>query len=238
MDSDGLSGRVAELEHRLGVLEDVHAIRRLQHLYAYFIDKCLFDEAVDCFDEDCEVHLLGGIFYGLAGARRVFIDGFRESFADGKNGPVFGRVLDHPQMQDVIDVAPDRQTAQARFRLMLQAGRHYEAGRDSNSAVRQWWEGGLYQNAYVQRNGIWKIRVLDYRSVWFGTFENGWAHTPSDFMPRFETTFPDDPLGPDALEEPTPLLWPEHEVLPFHCVHPVTGRPIVTPPPGRARDRG
>lgn len=46
MNDDGLKALIEALEHRLGVLEDVHAIRRLQHLYAYFIDKCPYDEAV------------------------------------------------------------------------------------------------------------------------------------------------------------------------------------------------
>ena len=234
MDDDALESRIAELEHRLGVLEDVHAIRRLQHLYAYFIDKCMYDEAVECFDDDCEVHLLGGIFRGIAGARRAYCDGFRSRFADGKNGPVFGLLLDHPQMQDVVDVAPDRATAKARFRLTMQAGTHYERSVSTASATRQWWEGGVYENTYVKRDGIWKIGVLEYRSAWYGTFENGWAFAPPDFVQQFETTFPEDPLGPDELEAQPPLCWPEHEVLPFHCVHPVTGRPISTPPPGRA----
>ena len=108
------------------MLEDVHAVRRLHHLYGYFIDKCMYDEAVDCYDEECEIHFFGGIFRGFAGARRMYCDGFRNRFTDGKNGPVFGFILDHPQMQDVVDVSPDRQTALARFRCMMQAGTHYE----------------------------------------------------------------------------------------------------------------
>ena len=51
-------------------------------------------------------------------------------------------------------------------------------------------------------------------------------------MPLLKTTYPDDPLGPDELTDDPPLRWPEHEVMPFHCVHPVTGEPIVTPAPG------
>ena len=33
MSDDDLKNRVEELEDRLGTLEDVHAIRRLHHLY-------------------------------------------------------------------------------------------------------------------------------------------------------------------------------------------------------------
>ena len=112
-------------------------MRRLHHLYGYFIDKCMYDEAVACFDEECEVHFFGGLFRGLAGARRMYCDGFRNRFTDGKNGPVFGFILDHPQMQDVVDVAPDRQTAQARFRCMMQSGTHYERNPKPNVVARQ-----------------------------------------------------------------------------------------------------
>lgn len=32
-----------ELENQVGMLEEVHAIRRLHHLYGYFLDKCMYD---------------------------------------------------------------------------------------------------------------------------------------------------------------------------------------------------
>ena len=64
MGDEDLLRRIESLEQRLGILEDVHSIRRLHHLYGYFIDKCMYDEAVDCFDEECEIHFFGGIFRG------------------------------------------------------------------------------------------------------------------------------------------------------------------------------
>ena len=231
MSEDELRTRLDELEHRLGVLEDVHAVRRLQHLYGYFIYKCMYDEAVDCYDDDCEIHFFGGIYRGSAGARRLYCDRFRNLFTGGKNGPVFGFLLDHPQMQDVIDAAPDRQTAQGRFRLMMQAGTHYERNPDPTTVSRQWWEGALYENEYVKRDGVWKMKKLNYRPAWICSFENGWAYASHEFVLLLDTTYPEDP-GPDELTDYTPLRWPEHEVLPFHCVHPVTGQPITTPPPG------
>jgi hypothetical protein len=47
---------------------------------------------------------------------------------------------------------------------------------------------------------------------------------PPNFVPFFNETYPKDPLGPDELMKPTPVLWPETEVVPFHYVHPVTGQ--------------
>ena len=80
MGDEDLKNRVEELENRLGMLEDVHAIRRLHHLYGYFIDKCMYDEVVDCYADDCEFYFFGGVFKGKAGIRRAYCDGFRERF--------------------------------------------------------------------------------------------------------------------------------------------------------------
>jgi hypothetical protein len=42
-----------------------------------------------------------------------------------------------------------------------------------------------------------------------------------------KTLYPEDPLGPDALIEPQPRLWPATDTVEFHYPHPVTGKPIV-----------
>ena len=156
--------RIAELEHRLGLVEDELAIRRLQHAYGYYLDKCYYDEVVDLFDENCEVVFIGGVYRGRAGAARLYTGRFRSRFADGHNGPQFGRLLDHPMLQDLIHVAPDRRTAQARYRTLMQAGTHELVG-TAETPVRQWMEGGVYENAYVNSDGVWKIKRLDRKSV-------------------------------------------------------------------------
>ena len=51
-------------------------------------------------------------------------------------------------------------------------------------------------------------------------------------MPFYTDTYPANPTGPDELEKPTPPLWPDTDVLPFHYPHPVTGKEVklATPP--------
>src|SRR5579884_193773 len=110
-----LQAQVERLSAEVGLLQDVHAIRRLQHAYGYYLDKCLYDEVVDLFSEDGEVRFMGGAFRGKAGLRRLYCERFRKRFTGGYNGPVYGFLLDHLQMQDIVDVAPDRGSAQARF---------------------------------------------------------------------------------------------------------------------------
>src|SRR6202161_2962484 len=119
-----LEKKVEELAQQVGRLQDTQAVRDLQFKYGYYLDKCLYDEVVDLFTDDCEVHFIGGIFRGKASARRLYCDRFRKNFTGGHNGPVYGFLLDHLQLQDIVDVAADRKTACGRFRCFMQAGSH------------------------------------------------------------------------------------------------------------------
>jgi len=219
-----LQKTIEKLTNQVGILEDTHSIRRLQHAYGYYIDKCLYNETVDLFADDGEVRFMGGRFKGKDGVRRLYIGRFQKNFTGGKNGPVYGFLLDHPQIQDIVDVAPDRKTAMARARSFMQAGSHESRNRDGG-VPRQWWEGGIYENEYVNEGGIWKIKLLNYRPVWHATVEKGWAYTPREYVKFFSETYPKDPAGPDELiTNPPPVLWPDTDVVPFHYPHPVTGK--------------
>jgi len=105
---------------------------------------------------------------------------------------------------------------------MMQAGLHETA----EGQQRAWWEGGIYENSYVRDNGVWKIKALRYYPFWHGSFKDGWAKTPIDFVTLSKKLYPEDPLGPDQLIDPQPRLWPATDIVPFHYAHPVTGKPI------------
>lgn len=208
---------------RLGALEDVEAIRRLQHAYGYYLDKCLFTEIVDLFADDGEVHIDGGIYRGKAGQKR-FYAGRLQQQVGGEPGPVFGLLLDHLTLQDVIDVAADRSRASARFRAFVQGGSH--DARKGASAAQQWWEGGIYENTYVKgEDGRWRFARLSYRTVYHAPYETGWAHTQVLSDGGRAKVYPDDPVGPDEVLPMAPPLWPETPVVPFHYPNPATGKP-------------
>lgn len=210
--------RVAELEHRLGVVEDTEAIRRLQYQYGYYLDKCYYDHVVDLFaEEGARVIFLHGVFEGKEGVSRLYAGRFKKRFGDG---PKYGHLLDHPQLQGVVHVAGDRQTATARFRSFMQAGTH-----ESQPGTRQWWEGGIYENTYVRENGMWKIQVLNFRQVFQAQFDTGWARTPESYDGYITETYPDDPHGPDRIDGDW-QLFPHTETVPFHYQHPITGKTV------------
>ena len=198
-DLSALAQRVEQLAEEVGRLNDVQAIRKLQHAYGYYLDKCLYDEVVDLFADDGEVRFMGGAFKGKAGLRRLYCDRFRKSFTGGHNGPVYGFLLDHLQLQDIVDVAPDRGTGRARFRCLMQAGSH-ESKKDAPPHLpSQWWEGGIYENDYVRESGTWKIKVLNYNVVYHGLYATGWAHTPANIVSFFKETKPKKEMGTDEI---------------------------------------
>ncbi len=218
-----LEKRVSELENRLGRAEDELAIRRLQHAYGYFMDKCKYEEVVDLFSERGETYFLGGVFKGKAGVRRLYCGRLGARFAAGKNGPVRGLLLDHLLLQDVITVAPDRESARARYRCFMQGGSHESVP----EIFPAFWEAGVYENTYLKENGVWKIGVLNYNVFFYAPYEQGWGKVkPGYAVPPFSKTFPDDPNGPDELIARRASFWPENELVPYHYLHPVTGKPI------------
>jgi len=232
-DTAQLKEQVEQLSQKVGLLEDANAIRKLHHAYGYYIDKCLYEDVVNLFADDGEVWFSGGVYKGKnEGVRRLYVGGFLQGFTGGKPGPVYGFLLDHLQMQDIVDVAPDGMTAKARFRCFMQAGSHITSASGA-AAIKekrepmQWWEGGLYENTYVKEDGVWKIKLLNYYPLWHADFKTGWSYTREGYVPLKPTLYPENPTGPDALMDPPPILWPDTISVPFHYMNPVTGEPPI-----------
>jgi hypothetical protein len=220
-----LIDRIEALEHNVGVLEDIQAIRRLHWAYGYYIDFNRPDEVADLFAEDGAVVFLSGEYVGHKGVKRLYGDWIQGRFTGGRPGPVNGLLLDHFQMQDIITVAPDRQTAKGRFHGILLGGWHDDFQETREEIMpQQFLEAGIYENDYVKVDGIWKIKRLDYMMQWQGNYEEGWAHTTSHLQPA-EKTYPEDPLGPDRLLPPEQhrKTWPYRQDVPMHFAHPKFG---------------
>jgi hypothetical protein len=216
-----LSARLAEVEHRAALLEDVNAIQRLHYTYGYWIDKCMYDRVVDLFAEDSETTFLSGVYKGKEGARRLYCTWFGEYFTGGKNAPLDGFLLDHYQMQPVVTVAADRNTAKGRFRGLLLGGPHDTCVK-KDELPSQFFEAGVYENEYVREDGVWKIRRLDYVLSWQAEWEKGPGHSVPHLAPAM-VCYPENPLGPDYILPKKRTMWPQQHVVPLHYPHPVTG---------------
>ncbi|MGH8218460.1 MAG: nuclear transport factor 2 family protein [Steroidobacteraceae bacterium] len=218
----GLRQELQALRSEIGVQADIQAVRALQFKYGYYMDKCLFGAIVDLFAEDAVLYFMNGVFRGKRGARRMY------GGASGLNGPMRGMLFEHIIAQDIVDVAADRRTAQGRFRCFLQGGVH-QSKRDAPARIpAQFLEAGIYENEYVKEDGVWKIKVFDYRIVYQARFEEGWTRSGTEplMVSNYTATYPDNPRGPDELREPPPV-WPDVFIMPFHYPHPVTGEPVT-----------
>ncbi|KAF2743008.1 hypothetical protein M011DRAFT_529426 [Sporormia fimetaria CBS 119925] len=219
---------VAQLQKDVRRLSDQEEVRKLQYIYGYYLDKCLYKEVAELFadHQDTCVEFLGGRYNGKEGVKRLYVQRFANKFANGRNGPVHGFLLDHPQIQGIVDINPEGTHAQGRFRSMMSAGTHESVKDIHPRGLVQWWEGGIYENEYIKENGVWKIFRLKYFPFWHATFEKGWSHTQENYVPFLSKLFPEDSEGPDELCE-RPMMWPDTRVVPFHYEHPVTGDQVA-----------
>ena len=228
-----LEARLSALEHRVGELEDINTIRRLHWAYGYYIDFNRADDVAELFAKDGEVIFLSGIYKGREGARRLYGTWFRNFFLKpGEDAPAYGFLLDHFQMQDVITVAPDRQTAKGRFRGMLFGGSHETRDYKPEGLPLQFMEAGIYENDYVREDGVWKIKRLDYLMQWQGDYEKGWSKTISHLQPLAEC-YPANPIGPDEIRGDVRQTWPHRQDVPMHFAHPRFGAVLAGVEPKR-----
>jgi hypothetical protein len=213
------------LETRLGKLEDITDIRRLQFSYGYYIDYCHYDDVINLFAEDAEVVFLSGVYKGHMSIRRLYVEWFLKLFNEGREGADDGFLFDHIQMQDLITVADDRETAKGRFRGVLIGGSHDIRKYRPAGVPQQFMESGIYENDYVRENGVWKIKRLDYMLQWQSE-DAGWAHTDSHLQPA-QVLFPEDPLGPDELLGAKRPTWPYRHDTHYHYAHPVIAKKML-----------
>ncbi|MEJ0006925.1 MAG: nuclear transport factor 2 family protein [Steroidobacteraceae bacterium] len=193
-----LQRQLAALNHDVQLLEDQNAIEKLQRIYGYYLDKGLWSQAADLFADDGEVDIAGrGNYLGKAHVLAYLR-------AIGPEGPVAGRLYDNMQLQPIVHVGTDGTTAKARWHLfaqLAQAGQFHE------------WGVGVYENEYVKREGIWRIRRLNFYPTLYTPYEAGWAKSVAAYS-RFE---PD--LKPDKAATALASL---PAVAPFDYLNPAT----------------
>jgi len=131
------------LEARLGMLEDVNAIRALNQAYARHVNAGADEAIAALFSEASHARIEPGI-------RSVAADRFGE--------------------QDVIEIAPDRQTATGVMHCTVQLETPIgpscplvDMAREQGGGVVTRLETGVFENVYARRDGRWTIERSTYR---------------------------------------------------------------------------
>ena len=202
-----------KLDQRIQRVEDENAIEDLQRTYGFLVDKGLWRDVADLFTDDGTLEIGGrGVFVGKS---RIY----QYLLFLGKEGPQYGRLMDHIQLQPVVHVAPDGRTAQGRWRFMARAGELTSSGATGMVASGTGIIGmGIYENEYAKEDGIWKIRKLHAYFRMYTRDVDGWGKFA---MPN---TRPEEKLPPDRPPTIVYEQYPSTYIPPFHYLNPVTGR--------------
>jgi hypothetical protein len=207
-----MEARLKALEKKVGLLEDVNQVKRLQRVYSYYVQHMMRDEIYDCFADhpDVRLHWLEGTWLGKKGVKRYF------GVGSDRPEPPPGFLHQVMPIAGVVDVAPDGQRAKGRWYSFGGVAVPNREGKFNCSIV-----GGLYEIEYIKQNSVWKFLTIDWiiplniripEDAWMKVEELGKSirnfqapgadiATP-DFDPRFVSGY----------------------IFPFHYHHPVTGK--------------
>jgi hypothetical protein len=191
--------RIASIDAEANRIDDYNQLRNLQSIYGFYQDEALWDQVLDLFADDATLEVgANGIYIGRDSIRRYFF-----GLTGGKQGLVPGQLSIQSQLSPVITLAADGQSAEGRWRVVIQDGTF---GQSAN------WGSGVYENRYIKQNGVWKIQQLHLYLRFFAPYEGGWTHTTAALNARFgkSTARPDRPPG-SAYE-----TWPVRQVAPMH----------------------
>jgi hypothetical protein len=195
--------QAAAVAHKVQLLEDENAIENLQRSYGFFVDKALWQETSELFADDATLEIGGrGVFVG----RKRILE-YLAWLVPG--GLTQGNLFDHMQLQPIVDVAPDGNTAKGRWRFFGQVGQYQKSGI---------WGMGTYENEYVKQDGVWKIKTLHAYFRMYTPYADGWAKTA---MPN---TKPEKDLPPDRPPTVVHEQYPGTYIPEYHYKNPVTGK--------------
>jgi SnoaL-like domain len=202
---ESVAAEAAVLAQGIQLLEDENAIENLQRIYGFYIEEGFWSEAADLFAADGTIEIGNSGVY--EGKDRVLAY-LRTS---GREFPQDGRLFDQMQLQPIVHVAPDGQTAKARWRLFAQEAEWQQYAN---------WGTGVFENEYVKEDGVWKIDSLHLYRTMYTPYADGWGKTalPQNAM--------SSSLPPDLAPTDPHQMYPAVFVVPFHYENPVTGTPV------------
>jgi hypothetical protein len=196
-----LEAQVRALELKLRRLRATEDVERLENTYGYYADKSMQDAISALFAQDATLEILGrGVFVGR---ERVY------EYMRRLGVPTDGTLFNHMQLQPVITVSPDGNSAQVRARLLVMFGREGDAAQ---------WGDGIYENTFIREDGTWKYNSLAGFQTFYTTYDEGWGKRAIPMLSYFPGYPPDMPQS--VKYDPFPAVF----VPPFHFRNPVTGR--------------
>jgi hypothetical protein len=200
-DNPGVANELAALHAELQLLRDERDIVRLQTAYGYYVDKAQWDEAADLFARDATLEIAARGLYRGQDRIRAYLN----ELPPLQHGTVFN----HMQLQPLITVAGDGQSALGRWRAIMEVG-FVDREELCGEAV--------YENAYLKEDGVWKIARLHAFVTYYVRWNEGWSKGGVPMGTAFTHFPPDEPQTVDYGS------FPDVYIPPYHYPNPVTGK--------------
>jgi len=213
MDIKEMETRLTALEKKVGILDDINEVKRLQRVYSYYVQHMMRDEIYDCFADHAETALywLEGTWLGKEGVKRYF------GVGTDRPEPPPGFLHQVMPIAGVVDVEPNGERAK---------GRWYAFGGvctpDKDGKLRGSLVGGIYEIEYIKQNGTWKFLTIRWIIPYTVRVpEDDWtlAESIGKAVMEFQMSVPDIP---PTADDPR---FVSGYIFPFHYNHPVTGKP-------------
>lgn len=202
-----LKGRVDSLSRQVALMEEEKKIRRLYDNYKGLLDNGMYRDAVALFSQDAEVIFNGGLFSGRdTGISRLYCNYFSAGMTGKTLDHAPGYAADAASQKEIIEVAPDQKSAKAMFPYSIQAGHPMALdsslvmmARLQGEGIFRWWEAGQCEMAFINDNGSWKIKRLEYRPAERADYRPGRNYANPVTVPEFTKVYPQEAFGPDRL---------------------------------------
>ena len=218
-----LGARVQAIDAETNYVEAITQIQRLGRAFGYYTDKGYFGEAADLFADDGSFQWgVDGVYRGKARIRELLTRHGGGSMKDGPGLP-FGRLNLRMQLQPMVTVSADLQSARARWREWGLLGQYKKVAT---------WGDAVIEDRYVREKGVWKIAARQYFLNFEAPYQGGWA-TLAPATGSWRTAVAAD-YPPDAPAPQDYRPFPAVFVPPYHYADgnlaAIQSRPPVTPP--------
>jgi len=155
-DVDALAARIARLN-------DEDDVRNLVHALGYYVDRRMWTDVVDLFDDDSAADAA----VRVGGAEYTGPQGVRDACATmGPEGLRRGELNDWP----IFDLVVDVDGAQARVRGIT-VGLLGDANRGTG-----YWEFARFGGVLVKRDGLWRMKSVTVTRMVRAEYADGWGH--------------------------------------------------------------
>jgi len=213
VDTKEMEARLTALEKKVGILDDINEVKRLQRVYSYYVQHMMRDEIYDCFADhpDTALYWLEGTWLGKEGVKRYF------GVGTDRPEPPPGFLHQVMPIAGVVDVEPNGERAK---------GRWYAFGGvcvpDKDEKLNGSLVGGIYEIEYIKENGIWKFLMIRWIIPYTVRVPDD-AWTPAEVIGKAVAEF--KAPGPDVPPVSDDPRFVSGYIFPFHYNHPVTGKP-------------